>query len=340
MAYFELHREIPIYRRMFKVLILVLLVGGVGVSGFVLIEGMDIADAFYLTAATVTTVGYGDLVPVTQEGRIFTIFLMIFGVGIVLYASWNIIGLLVEEEISEILGMVRMQKRIREMKGHVVVCGFGAVGRRAVEVLRNSGVKDIVVVEKDPAVAEEVSLMDIPVIKGDATLESVLSQANVENAMAFLAALNDDPQNLLAAMTVKDLNEEINIIARAKMPETRKKMERVGVNRVVSPELTGGTKMARAILHPGVADFMHMLIEDTGIEIGVEEVKVLEDDKLAGKTIGEAEIRSKTGVTVMGVKKEKLKIHPRSDTKIEAGDVLIIIGEEGQLERFNKEFKK
>ncbi len=340
MAYFELRRDIPVYRRMLKVLFLVVFVVVVGVSGFVITEGMSIDEALYLTAATVTTVGYGDLVPVTQEGRLFTIFLMLFGVGIVLYASWNIIGLLVEEEISDILGMVRMQKRIKGMKGHVVVCGFGAVGRRAVEVLRTAGVKDIVVVEKDPAVVEEVALMDIPVVKGDATMESVLAQANVENARAFLAALNDDPQNLLAAMTVKDLNEDITIIARAKMPETRKKLERVGVNRVVSPELTGGTKMARAILHPGVADFMHMLIEDTGIEIGVEEVEVLQDDKFAGKTIGEAEIRSKTGVTVMGVKKEKLKIHPRSDTKIEPGDILIIIGEEKQLESFNKEFRK
>ncbi|MFQ5815645.1 MAG: potassium channel family protein [Candidatus Hydrothermarchaeaceae archaeon] len=337
MVYFE----IPIYRRIVKVLFLVLAIVVLGLSGFVFIEGMGAAEAFYLTVATVTTVGYGDLVPVTEEGRLFASFLMIFGVGIVLYASWNIIGLLVEEEISDILGMARMQKRIKGMKGHVVVCGFGAVGGRAVEVLRGAGVKDIVVVEKDPDVAEEVAGMGIPVVKGDATVESALVQANVGSALAFLAALNDDAQNLLAAMTAKDLNEGISIIARAKMPETRKKLERIGVNRVVSPELTGGTKMARAILHPEVADFMHMLIEDTGIEIGVEEVRVLLGDRFEGKTIGESEIRSKTGVTVMGIKKdEKLKIHPRSDTKIEQGDILIILGERGQLDKFNKEFKK
>jgi voltage-gated potassium channel len=337
MVYFE----VPMFKRISKVLLLVLFVVFLGVAGFMLIEGLSLIEAFYLTASTLTTVGYGDLVPVTEDGRIFASFLMIFGVGIVLYASWNIIGLLVEEEISDILGMVRMQKNIKAMKGHVVVCGFGAVGRRAVEVLRNGGVRDIVVVEKDPDVAEEVARMGIPVIKGDATLESVLMEANVENALGFLAALNDDAENLMASMTAKDLNEGINIIARAKTDHCRKKLERIGVNRVVSPELTGGTKMARAILHPGVADFMHMLIEDTGIEIGIEEVRVMEGDKLAGKTIGESAIRSKTGVSVMGIKKdEKLKIHPRSDTKIEPGDVLILLGERGQLDKFNEEFKK
>ncbi|MEE8167568.1 MAG: potassium channel protein [Candidatus Hydrothermarchaeales archaeon] len=337
MTYFE----IPIYRRIIKVLFLLFFVIAIGVSGFVFIEEMDLAEAFYLTITTLTTVGYGDLVPITEEGRLFTSFLMIFGVGIVLYASWNIIGLLVEEEISDILGMVRMEKKIKDMKAHIVVCGFGAVGRRAVEVLKSGGVKDIVVVDKDQTVAEEVIKMGIPVVVGDAAIESVLMQANVENALGFLTALNDDAQNLLVAMTAKDLNEDINIIARAKMPETRKKLQRIGVSKVISPEISGGTKMARAVIHPEVADFMDMLIEDIGIEIGVEEVTVTGGDKLAGKTIGESKIRSKAGVTVMGIKKgEKLKIHPRADALIESGDVLIIIGEKDHLELFEKEFIK
>ncbi len=335
------YREVSVFGRLLKVIFLVLFVITVGVSGFMKIEDMELADAFHLTVTTVTTVGYGDLVPVSMEGRLFADFLMIFGVGIVLYASWNIISLLVEEEISEMLGMVRMQKRIKGMKNHIVVCGFGAVGSRTVEVLQGSGIKDLVVVERDAATVEEIAKKGIAVVRGDATLENVLREANLENASGFLVALNDDAENLLASMTAKDINEDIRIIARAKMPETAKKLRRIGVDRVISPEVSGGTKMARALLYPDVADFMHTLIEDTGIEIGIEEVKIKEGDGLSGRTIAEAEIRKKTGVTVIGIKKdERVVVHPKASSSMDPGNVLIILGGRNQLEDFERKYLK
>jgi voltage-gated potassium channel len=214
----------------------------VGTVGFVWFEGMSVADAFHVTVATITTVGYGDPVIATPEGRMFSNALMIFGVGIALYAFWIVADITMGAHIRRTLGVRTYRREIGKMKGHIIVCGYGRVGQAVGSRLMEMG-KDFVAVCREEHHFAHLK-KDIPRIVGDATDEDILRKAGIERAEAVLLALGDDSDTVLAIVTVKAMNPKAKVFVRASRAVNARKMLQVGADEVIVPEEEGGRRMA------------------------------------------------------------------------------------------------
>lgn len=231
-----------------EVLALLSLLVAAGTVGFIILEGLSLADALHLTLSTITTVGYGSPIIQTAEGRMFSNFLMAFGVGTALYGFWLLMDLSMGTHIRSALGRRSYRRELRRMQDHIILCGFGRVGQAAAERLLDSG-RDFVVVSLD-----ETELADLPEhvprIHGDATEEDTLAEAGLEAAETLLIAFGDDSDTILTIVTARALNPKINIIARASLKENTRKMAKVGANQIIVPELVGGRRMVDHAVAP------------------------------------------------------------------------------------------
>ncbi|RLG36425.1 potassium channel family protein [Candidatus Alkanophaga liquidiphilum] len=302
------------------ILSLVLLVGCVG---FHIIEKVDFLTSAYWTVATVTTVGYGDITPQTRAGMIFALLLMTFGVGAILYALTTFIEMMVEGHLREMMRMGMREREIKKMHGHIIVCGYDRIGRKVVEEFRARGER-VVIIDKREEAFRGIYEPDVPFIVGDARKEEILERAGVKRAKGLITTLHEESDNLLVVLNAKDLNPNIRIVSRADDEEGRKHLLKAGAERVILPEALCGVRMARAILHPGVCDFIDLSF--AGEDVVIEEFEVSERSKVASSTIRESKIREKTGAMVVALKRGgTLLTNPSPDTKILAGDVLIVI---------------
>lgn len=237
--------KLDLLRRHFKAVVLLclfLLVVAIGTAGFMAIEGLPFDKAFHLTIATVTTVGYGDVVPATTAGRYFSDFIMLFGIGVVLYSLTQFMETVISGRLREVFKMVDYGPFVEKMNDHTVVCGYGRVGKAAADVLLAEKV-DFVVVDK-----EETALADLPKqvprIVGDCTREDVLARAGIRRAKVALVTFGHDADSILTVVTLKYLKPRINVIVRVAQHENIDKMYKVGADTVVSPELEGGKSMS------------------------------------------------------------------------------------------------
>lgn len=212
-----------------------------GTVGFMFLEGLSPLDALYLTVQTITTVGYGTPEIQTAEGRLFSTFLMAFGVGGALYAFWLLMDLSMGTHIRRVLGEMSYRRELKRMKNHVILCGYGRVGAAAAERLMDSG-RDFVVICREAELMGDLPER-IPRIVGDATEEETLREAKIEDAETMLIAFGDDSDTILAIVTARTLNPEIRLIARASFKENTRKMAKVGANEIIVPELVGGRRM-------------------------------------------------------------------------------------------------
>jgi len=302
------------------ILSLVLLVGCVG---FHIIEKVDLLTSAYWTVATVTTVGYGDITPQTRTGMIFALLLMTFGVGAILYALTTFIEMMVEGHLREMMRMSMREREIKKMHGHIIVCGYGRIGHKVVEELLARGEKVVIIDNREEAF-KGMYEPDTPFIVGDARKEEILERAGVRRAKGLITTLHEESDNLLVVLNAKDLNPNIRIVSRADDEEGRKHLLRAGAERVILPEILCGMRMARAMLHPGVCDFIDLSF--SGEDVVIEEFKVSERSEVVGKTIRESGIREKAGAMIVALKRDDtLLTNPSADTRIQAGDSLIVI---------------
>ena len=297
-----------------------------GAFGFFFIEGFSLLDSFYLATETVTTVGYGDVTPKSPLGRVFAIAFMLIGVGTVLYSLTVLAQAVIQSEIFEALSIQRKTREMEKLENHYIVCGGGRVGRRIIRALRKEKCA-FVLLERDEKKVIGFEAAGAHILIADATLEENLIRAGVERAKGLAACLADDADNLYVVLTARGLNDELHIVARAVEEQAEPKLIRAGASRVVAPIIIGSQSMARALLKPGIADFMDSIIAEN-LDLVFEEVAIEGNSPYLGKRLRETNLNRELNLIVVAIRSKngEMFFHPMGETRIGEGDLLIVIG--------------
>ena len=300
----------------------------IGTVGYMLL-GFEPLEALYQTVVTVSTVGYGFPKPIGSGVKAFTIVLILLGVGTALYTFTVTLELLIDGHMRELIRRRRMDRDIARMTGHVVICGWGRVGREVARYLTNAG-QEIVVVDRDAA---RVATVPYPTVVGDVTDDATLLQAGVERAGTLIAALDTDADNLFVTVASRSFNPAIHVIARARGESSEAKLLRVGADRVVNPQRLGGDRMAAFVTQPHVVDFVDVVMHDGSLEFRLEELTVAEDSPLAGQTLRTSQVHDRTGCLVLAIRRPDgtFTPNPSPEEPMAPGDVLIGVGTAPQL---------
>jgi voltage-gated potassium channel len=316
-----------------KALVGLVLIVAAGTFGYARLEGWSLIDGLYMTVITVTTIGYGETHPLSPQGRMFTIALIFGGIGLVGYTFVTFARFVVEGEIVEYFSRRRSMRAIHKIKDHFIVCGFGRMGSFICDRLNESG-KGFVVVERDPAVQEKVLQLGYLLSPGEATEEETLKAAGALQARGLVAVLDSDAENVYTVLSARELNPDLEIIARAAHESAKKKLLRAGANRVISPYQIGGMRMLMSILKPNVVTFLEVVMEQKEFNVEVEEVYVAPNSVYAGKELVHTDIRRDLNLIVIAIKREsgELVFNPGPDTMIEGGDTLIAMGNDDMLQ--------
>ncbi|MDQ3947167.1 MAG: potassium channel protein [Actinomycetota bacterium] len=301
-----------------------------GTAGYVVL-GFSLLDAVYQTVTTVTTVGFREVHPLSDTGQVFTIVLILTGVGTALYNLTLVMQNVIEGELTELLGRRKMERHIGRMGNHVIVCGWGRVGRAITEYVARAG-EEIVVVDRDPERARTIG--QYRVVQGDATDDTVLLDAGIERARVLVSALTTDADNLFVTLSGRSLRPDLFIVARARGDESEAKLLRAGADRVVNPQSIGGKRMAAFVLQPHVAEFLDVVMHDGTLEFRLEELSVAEGSPLNGVSLRDAHIRDHTGALILAMRAGDgtFTTNPPPETLLRAGQILIAIGTESQLQ--------
>jgi voltage-gated potassium channel len=307
-----------------------------GTIGFKLIEGWSFGDSFYVTVQTLTTVGYGDLPPRSLAGRGFAIVVMLIGVGGVALVASTIVQSVVQSELVSALGQRRQSRKMSKLHDHYIICGSGRVGSHLVRDLQRTD-EELVIIENDAPRAADFAQRGFNVLVGDATLEETLRGAGVERARGLAACLPNDADNVYVVLTARDLNPQLNIVARAAEEQAEAKLVRAGANHVVAPTIIGGHRMAVSLTKPAVGEFFDSV---TGSKFGLafEQVLIEDGSPLAGQVLRETPIRAELDIVIISIRRRNgdLIFNPTADTVIEAGDILIAIAQLEALTRLNE----
>ena len=317
-------------RLRFGVLAVVIAIA-VGTIVFSELEGWSILDSLYLTAQTVTTVGFGDIAPRTAAGRLFATFFMMAGVGIVLYALTSAVQSIIQSELVATFGQRRISRKMSRLRKHFIICGAGRVGSHLIRSLQGADAP-FIVIESDPQQVSQLLESGVAVLVRDATLEESLHEAGVEHARGLAACLPDDADNVYVVLTARDLNPNIHIVARAAEEQAEAKLIRAGANRVVAPTLIGGHRMAMALTKPAVGDFLDSMTANK-LDLGFEQLEVEAVSPFVGKKLRETNIRSDLNIVIVSIRRANGEIifNPNGDALIQAGDMLIAIGKTESL---------
>ena len=309
----------------------VLLAIAFGAITFHSLEGWSILDSLYVTTQTVTTVGYGDIVPRTTYGRAFATIFMLVGVGVVLYALTSTVQSIVQSELVATFGQRRLSRKMSKLRGHFIICGAGRVGSHLVRSLLGREDK-FIVIERDALKVAELTDLGINVLVRDATLEETLREAGVEHARGLAACLPNDADNVYVVLTARDLSPTLHIVARAAEEQAEAKLFRAGANRVVAPTIIGGHRMAVALTKPAVSDFIDSITANK-LNLGFEQLEVEPVSILVGRKLSETNIRSELDIVIVSIRRSdgEIVFNPSGEAMIQGGDMLIAIGSSESL---------
>lgn len=304
-----------------------------------LLEGAKFLDALFMTVITITTIGYEEYVPLSDLGRIFTIFLALGGAGFFFYILALFSEVMVSKTIENLWGK-KMMKQISQLKDHCILCGFGRIGRYIYEFIKEE--LPVVVIEKNPEILKELDEKRVLHLEGDATSEETLIKAGIERAKYLVAVLGEDAENVYIVLTARNLNPNLYIVARADNPKVEKKLYQAGANRVLLPYIIGARKMALSLLKPNVMDFMEIASPELQMDLQIEEIYVEEGSTLANKSLAESKIRELTNAIILAIKRAsgEMLFNPSSQETILGGDILIALGERKKLEILSDLAKK
>ena len=283
-----------------------------GTVVFHVLEGWSILDSLYVTAQTVTTVGFGDLAPRTPYGRAFAVVFMMASVGLVLYALTSTVQAIVHSELFARYGHSRKMSKMRD---HFIICGAGRVGSHLMRSLRAAN-GTFLVIESDSGKAEALMDLGVTVLPRDATLEETLREAGVQYARGLAACLPDDADNVYVVLTARDLNPKLHIVARAAEEQAESKLLRAGANRVVAPTIIGGHRMAMALTKPAVGDFLDSITANH-LELGFEQLEVDPASTLVGRKLRESVIRSELNIVIVSIRRDDGEVifNPSGETR-------------------------
>ncbi len=305
----------------------------IGTVGFVLTDHYPPFDAFYMTLTTMTTVGYGEVHPLSLRGRIFNSFLIIFGVTTILIAVGAMTQTIIEMEFGDAIGKRRAKRMIEQLKDHYIICGYGRVGRGAAEELAREHVP-FVIVDIDPERAERAMMAGHLAVAADSTRDDTLRQVNIQHARGLVAALATDADNLFVLLSAKGLNPRLYVATRAAEESAEEKMRRAGADAVFAPYAITGHRLAHALLRPHVMQFLDFTTTtNLGEDISIEQVPVSAHSHTVSKTIRELQIGRDLNVIVMAIRKAdgNMVFNPSADTPISGGDYLIVMGRQRGL---------
>ncbi|UCG29940.1 MAG: potassium channel protein [candidate division WOR-3 bacterium] len=328
------------YRRIAIIITAIVAVFLGGTIGYMVIEGWSFNEAFYMTIITVSTVGYGEVRPLSDGGRVFTAMLIISGILLIATGANFIFSSIVEGTFREVFRRQGMQQRISKMKDHFVICGVGAVGEDVIHEFLNAG-EPFVLIEKEQSVVDTFIRENPKILYmvGDATHDEVLKSAGIEKARGIIAALGHDADNLYICLTARSLNANLRIISRAVEAASIDKLRKAGADYVFSPEKIGGIHLASAALRPTVMSFLDSILRGQHLNLLLDEVIVRTGSAVAGKTLKETEISKKIGIVIPALKSvnlNKLTFNPSSDSIINPGDTLIGFGTPEQIVQLRK----
>lgn len=302
----------------------------IGVIGYEVIEGWSFLDSLYMTVTTITTVGFSEVHPLSPAGRIFSIFLIVGGVGGAIYILTTLMGYILEGQFGITMGRRRMKRRIARLKNHFILCGYGRVGQEIAQVFREEGIPFVIIDNNEEALAkaEEDGYL---YLHADASSDETLKEAGIKRARGLVAAVGSDATNTYIALSARGLRPDLFIEARSSGREAEDKLKRAGADRVISPHAIGGHRMAMLALRPAVVDFIDTVTYQPGRELQLENVDVASSSSLVGKTIEEA--RRKAEIAILAMRKEsgELIANPSGEEVIEDGDRLIVIGTKKRL---------
>lgn len=317
-------------------LIIVLVIGTIGYS---LIQEWDLLDSLYMTIITITTVGYGEISRLSVPGKIFTIGLIVGGVGIAAYMVGSLSRMMVEGEMRRIFGRRKLEKQIQTLKDHYIICGCGRIGSLVCrEFSRSPKLLPFVVIERDHEVIEKIENENFLYVHGNSIEEDTLIMAGIKKAKGLVAAVSSDADNVYIILTARELNPDLFILARASDEGAERKLLRAGADKVISPYHIGGRRMAQAILRPAVVDFIELAVHDQSIELQLEEITVRKPSRFIGISLKNSGIRQYLGLIIVAIKKAagEMVFNPSPDSTIELDDTLIALGEKKNLSDLEK----
>ena len=326
--------------KLWKPLLFILLMIFVGIIGFHIIEKWPFMDCLYMTVITIFTVGFKEVHDLSPAGRIFTVFIILGGVGAVLFAFTKLAEIVYEGGFYKFLRRRRMEKKLGHLKDHYIICGHGRMGSEVRERLEEENVPFVVIDNNEEKLKFMKTTQKGFSIQGDASHEEILSEAGIKKAKGLAALLPTDADNLYLILTVRLLNPSLFILAKALDEEAERKLLQIGANRVVSPFKLSGLKIAQCLIRPTLVDFMDLIIRRKEIALYIEEFAVTKDSCLIDRTLKECDIRKTANVIVVAVKKpgKDIVFNPSPDIKLERGDILLVLGDEKEVSQFENTF--
>ncbi len=309
----------------------------VGIVGYTFIEKWSVLDSVYMIVITLFTVGFEEVHPLSSAGKIFTIFIVVGGVGSAIYAAGQVVEIIVEGEMTGYRKRRNMDKKIKEMKNHHIICGFGRVGRQVAQVFETWHVPFVVIDPKKESF-DELEAKGVPVLIGDATEDSVLMAAGIHRAKGLIACSDSDVANVYVTLSARQLNPSLNIVARASLKDTEKKLTMAGANKVISPYFISGVRMAAMATRPVAIDFLDLVTHDGLVDFSLFQITIPTGSPLNGKSVGEADIRNASGALVLAIRKSDgaFDLHPTETSRIDANDVLVVLGTQEQFDLLQK----
>lgn len=315
-----------------------------GIIGYMILEGYSMLDAFYMTVVTVSTVGFREVQPLSDAGKIFTSIYIISNLVFFAFLVSTIAKYIFEGELNKIYNTIMNGREVSKLRGHIIVCGYGRNGRRAAQELKNSR-KKFLIIENDDHVLERFpdAAKKYSFFMGDATQDETLIDAGIRKANTIITTLPSDSENVFITLTAREMNPDIKIISRASDERVEKKLMRAGANHVVMPDALGGYHMAHIVTKPFIVEFVEMLSGFGSSEYMLEEVSYLHiKQDFRDKTLAELDIRKNTGATVFGFKDAKKGIifNPDPRTKFSSDDILILLGKDDAIKEFKKHYMR
>ena len=326
--------------RLYRAIIFSTSIVALGVLGYILLFGYSFVDALYMTTITISTIGFGEVHPFGVGEKLFTIGLIVSSLFVIGYAVSSFSEYLISGQFFHQIKVKKVQKKIEELQGHTIVCGYGRNGRQAISKLKNYK-KQIVVVEKYEGIVKQLDEKEVLTIEGDATLDETLLRAGIMNADNLITALPSDADNLFVVLTAKQLNKDCKIISRASKETSYSKLKIAGADNVIMPDKLGGSHMASLVVTPDVIEFVDRLTIEGETTANLEEVAINDlPEKYLDKTILDLDLRKKTGCTVIGYRtpNKEYIINPEAEVKLEAGGNLIVLGRPEQINTLRRLF--
>ncbi len=310
----------------------------IGTLGFVVIESSNWLDALYMTLITISTVGFREVIPLSDAGRVWTMILIVSGIGIIFYTASSAIEFMIEGHFGGLLEKRRLKKVREKLKNHTIICGYGRVGKQVAQEMAKRN-QPFIILDIDENRLADAQKKGYLVLNGDATREEMLLEAGLDRASSLVAALDSDSQNVFIVLAAKQINPQLLIVARANEEEAEALLLKAGASHVVSPTIIGGRRIASIVLKPALADFLDKLFPGESSDFELDEILITSNSAMKGKTLKELNLGKEHGLLILGVKKvnEKDFSVPHPEIQLEDGDRIIIVGKTNQFESLNSD---